>query len=157
MAELLSRIMPWNPRQIERTYTFFKQAEQSKRRFALSDITKEVGIGYDTVKKYRTEKWHWFLHQDGDLFYCDGLFKHHKNFFVATHRYNWNKFIQLFIPKQKNVYVWRLKLIRHTIVTKNDKRSLFALVFLLLIILGWWQITRRHYFNLWLFKIPLFS
>jgi hypothetical protein len=128
---------------IEKLYNFFEQAEQTQRHFTISDIECEVGYKFNTAESYRTKKWHWFMYPVPGMrgtYYCEGLYQFSKEVFISMHRNKWaidpDAVTQ---PRPLNL----------------DKRSLFLLVFLLLITLGWWQVTRRYYIRFWALRIPL--
>ena len=74
-----------NREKIDKAYDFFYHAEISGLRFTLEEICNAAGWKMQTVRNYRSKKWHSFLKMDEDKFYCEGICGVHKNSFARMH------------------------------------------------------------------------
>lgn len=77
--------MSKNRQKIDKAYNFFCNAEKSKLRFSLEEVSAATGWTILTVQAYKSKKWHWFLKSDGDKYFCEGICSCHKNSFARMH------------------------------------------------------------------------
>ena len=74
-----------NGKKIDKAYSFFCEAERTKQRFTLEDISTATGWTILTVRGYLTKKWRWFLKADGDKYFCEGIISYPKHSFFRIH------------------------------------------------------------------------
>jgi len=70
---------------IIKAYNFFCNAEKEKRRFTLEEITAATGWTLQTVCAYRSKKWYWFLQEEHDKFFCEGISEYPEKSFIRIH------------------------------------------------------------------------
>ena len=144
-----------NIRKIEKLYTFFHHAERSGQRFTIEDICKAVGYRLTTANSYRSKKWYWFLHKDGNnRYYSKGLHRLPKHIFVGIHRQKWREIIDMLLA----LFDQERKIRRVTRPLRNvqpTKYNLLPLLFLLFAIMGWYRASRRLRVRVWRVYLPL--
>jgi hypothetical protein len=70
---------------IIKAYQFFCAADKSKRCFTLEEISTATGWTLQTVQAYRSKKWYWFLQEEHDAFYCEGICEYPEKSFIRIH------------------------------------------------------------------------
>jgi len=73
---------------LRKAYDFFKNAEASKLEFTLEELSTATGWSIQTVRSYRSKKWHWFLFEvekDSNRFISRGFDSLHLTVFFRMH------------------------------------------------------------------------
>lgn len=155
-----SKSRPPNLKRIEKLYSFFNSAEKSDRRFTIIDVCNEVGYEFGTAEGYRTKKWFWFLHSDElDIYYCRGLHRLPKAIFIGIHQQKMTDIIgfllAFFSQERRNRRTTKPLPPLPPPPPQVPRYHPLPWLFLLLIIAGWYRVSRKLRIRVWRIYLPL--